>query len=92
LAEAGGSLKDLAGRLEQLDRAASGALAALVPACLCQAAHGRPAPRCVTFLERAEAEQPVSSADRVGRFLPCRCGPERARHCPGVAAGWSLQS
>jgi MoaA/NifB/PqqE/SkfB family radical SAM enzyme len=91
LAEARGSLDELADVLDRLQPAAQRALASLLPACLCEAAGSGPTPGSATFLERAESNLSVSSADRVGRFLPCQCGPERAERCPGVAAGWTAR-
>lgn len=92
LAEAGGSLDELASALERLQPEAQRALAPLLPACLCSTADGAPTPASVTFVERAEANLAASSADRLGRFLPCQCSPERSKRCPGVAAGWTARS
>ena len=92
LAEAGGSLDELAATLERLQPEAQRALTSVLPACLSSATDGVPTPGSATFVERAESNLAVSSADRVGRFLPCQCGPERAQHCPGVAAGWTARS
>jgi hypothetical protein len=90
LAEAGGSLDELASRAERLTTGAALALCALLPACLggrTESAGQRALGPL--FIERAEPGLPASSADPVGRFLPCQCGPERAASCPGVAAGWT---
>jgi len=91
LAEAGGSLDELSSQVEELEPgAAANALRALLPACLGGRAETTAArPLGALFVERAEAQQPASSADPVGRFLPCQCGPQRAQSCPGIAAGWT---
>jgi hypothetical protein len=82
LSPRGGALSDLAAAPESMRPA----LLPVVPACVLPRDPGwRPAERD----ERAFEASP-SGLDRYGMFEPCRCGPELAQACPGVARGWQL--